>query len=203
MELHVDESGNLGKKDRFFVIVSVHFLNKKRIKNFLKRYTQKRNIAEAKGQVMNFKDRQYLLKKLSTKDDHFISYIVLDKQNLTKRKLFDDKNILFNYLCSFLFRRTIKNCQESISISFDNRTVKVASGNSLKEYLKIKAYAEWNFLNNLNIYHFDSKSNYCIQMADIISNTIFRKYNNEKDHFYNLLKIRESIRFPQNTFGED
>lgn len=203
MELHIDESGDLGPNKGYFVITMVKFLNKKRIKNLLKRYNLKKGLEEAKGQVMDFSDRQSLLNKLSSKDDHFISYIVLDKKNLAHKKLFEDNNILFNFLCSFLFRRTIKNCPDDVNIIFDNRTVKVESGNSLKDYIKIKAYTEWNFSNDLNTIYVDSKSNYCIQMVDIISNTIFRKYTHGKEHFYKILKISESIRFPQNTFSKD
>ncbi len=203
MEIYIDESGNLGKSERYFVITMVQFLNKKRIKNFLKNYSRDNSLVEIKGQVMSFDHRQVLLNKLSSKDDYFISYIVLDKENLTNRKLFDDNNILFNYLCSFLFKKTIKNCSEDITLYFDNRTVKVKSGNSLKDYLKIKAYTEWNFQKNLDVCYSDSKSNFCIQMVDVISNTIFRKYKTAKDHFYSKLKISESIRFPQNTFGKN
>lgn len=203
MEIHIDESGNLGTSGRYFVIAMIQLLNKKRIKNFIRNYNKEKDIVEAKGQVMTIEDRQNLLNKLSSRDDYFISYIVLDKTKVTHKKLFEDKNILFNYLCSFLFRKTIKNCTEDISLYFDNRTVKVKSGNSLKDYLKIKAYTEWNFSNELNVFYLDSKTNYGIQMVDIISNTIFRKYMNGKDHFYNRLKISESIRFPQNNFGQD
>jgi len=203
MEIYIDESGNLGKSNRYFVIAMVKFLNKKRIKNFLRKYTKKLKIGEAKGQIMPFADRQLLLNKLASKDDHFISYIVLDKNKVINSKLFEDKNILFNYLCSFLFKRTVKNCDQDITLYFDNRTVKVESGNSLKDYLKIKAYTSWNFQHELNTEYQDSKSNYCIQMVDIISNTIYRKYTNEKDHFYNKLKISESIKFPHNTFGQN
>jgi len=152
---------------------------------------------------MSFGNRQFILNKLSNKDDYFISYIVLDKTKIKNQKLFEDKNILFNYLCSFLFKKTIKNCPEDINLYFDNRTVKIRSGNSLRDYLKIKSYTEWNFNKELNLYYLDSKSSYCIQMVDIISNTIYRKYNNEKDHFYNKIKINESIKFPQNTFNLD
>jgi len=203
MEIYIDESGNLGKSQRYFVIAMIQLLNKKRVKNFLRQYNKKQNTPEAKGQVMSFEDRQLILNKLLNKDDFFISYIVLDKTKIFNKKLFEDKNILFNYLCSFLFRKTIKNCPENITLYFDNRTVKVKSGNSLKDYLKTKAWTEWNFQNELEVFYLDSKSNYCIQMVDIISNTIFRKYTNNQDHFYNQLNISESIRFPQNNFGQD
>jgi len=203
MEIFIDESGNLGKKGRYFVITMVHLLKKKRIKNFLRNYAIKKGVGEVKGDVMEFSDRQSLLQKLSSKDDYFVSYIVLDKKNLANKKLFEDKNILFNYLCKFLFKKTIKNCQEDVTLYFDNRTVKVRSGNSLMDYLRTEAYTTWNFQKNLNVVYCDSKTNYCIQMIDIISNTIYRKYTNGHEHFYNMLNINESIRFPQATFNKN
>ncbi len=200
---NIDESGNLGRGGgRFFVITAVRYLDDKRIKNFVKRYKSKKQIPEIKGQRINFNDRQDLINKLNSKNDYLISYIVLDKKNLNNHKLFEDNNILFNYLCSFLFKKILKNNEEDVHLCFDNRTVKVKSGNSLLDYLKIKAYTKWNYLGNLSVSYWDSKSNNCIQMSDLISNTIFRRYSNNKIHFYNQINIAEKIRFPHNNFGK-
>lgn len=204
MIIYIDESGNLGQnsKSRFFVITAIYFLNEKRVKNIIKRYKAKKQIREIKGSLLDFRDRQFLLNKLCDKDDYQISYIVLDKKNMTNTKLFEDNNILFNYLCSFLFKNVVMNTHEDIQLCFDNRTVKVASGNSLSDYIKIKAYAEWDYKMRLSVSYVDSKSHNCIQMVDLVSNTIYRSYVHGMRHLYNILKIKDSILFPPNNFGQ-
>lgn len=203
MDVYIDESGNLGEKsnDRFFVITAVCFLKPKRIKNIIKRFKVRKSITELKGSLCDVVDRQYLLNRLNSKNDYFISYIILDKKNLEKKKLFEDSNILFNYLCSFLFKKMLRNSQEKINLFFDNRVVKVASGNSLYDYMRIKAYTEWNFSGDIQVQYLDSHNSHLIQMADFISNTIYQSYRYGKSHFYKMLKINDPIRFPQNRFG--
>ena len=42
MEIHIDESGNLGEAGRYFVIAMIQILNKKRIKTLLEIITIKK-----------------------------------------------------------------------------------------------------------------------------------------------------------------
>lgn len=202
MELFIDESGNLGTKDRYFVIAMLLPVNKKRVLNFMKKFGAKIEDDEIKASKLSFPQKQNLMYKLSQIPDHKISYIVADKKKFTSQKLLDDKNLCFNYLFRHLIKNTISNSKEDVNILVDEHTLKVSSTNSLQDYLKIEAYTKWNFKNNLNISFIDSKNSKLIQTADLIANIVYARYNYNRQHLYNMLKISESIKFPYKYFGQ-
>lgn len=151
---------------------------------------------------MKFEHKQTILNKLRKTEDHSISYIILDKNNLQNAKLFEDKNILYNYLFHWLIKPVIKNAGSDVHVVLDNHSIKVKSINSLSDYIKIKAYTEWGFSHNITISYVDSKHSKHVQMADIIANTIYAHYRyNKTNGLYALLKIDGSIKFPQGRFN--
>lgn len=198
----VDESGNLGKKDRYFVIAMVLPRKTKRISNFVKSFCAENSIDEVHASELSFPQKQELFNRLTSANDYTISYIVLDKNNLDNKKLFEDKNLLYNYLFSYLIKKTIRsNPSEDICILLDNRTIKVKSINSLCDYIKIKAFTQWGYKNNLQISYVDSKNSKTIQVSDIVANAVYAHYMYGTSHFYKMLTISESIKFPQSKFG--
>ena len=66
MELFIDESGNLGKKDRFFVIALLYPANKKRILNIAKHFNTRMKIEEIKGSKLSVPHKQYLILKMKS-----------------------------------------------------------------------------------------------------------------------------------------
>lgn len=200
----VDESGDLGRNgSRYFVIAFLMPQKGKRIANFMKSFCAKHNLEEIKAFQISFAQKQELFNKLNFANDYMVSYVIADKRNIENTKLFQDNNLLYNYLFSFLIKKTIKSAQEDIRIFLDNRSIKTKSINSLCDYIRIKAITEWGFKHNLHISFVDSKDSKTVQAADIIANAIFTKYSFDKDHFYNTLTISESIHFPQETFGKN
>ncbi len=163
----VDESGNLGNDGRYFVIALIVPQRGKRISNFMKAFCAKNNLTEIKASQLSFPQKQDIFNKLTSANDYTVSYIVADKKHITNEQLFRDKNLLYNYLFSFLIRKTIKGSNEDVRIMLDNHSTKT------------------------------------IQAADVIANAIYAKYTYGKDHFYNILTISESIKFPQSTFGQE
>lgn len=115
---------------------------------------------------------------------------------ITTPKLFQSNNLLFNYLFSLLIRDTIRANTDDIDILIDNRTQKVASSNSLCDYIKLKAITEWGFNKNLNITYVDSKNCKTVQIADLVANSIRRKYFHHLTDFYDRLNVVKSIKFP-------
>jgi hypothetical protein len=201
MELFFDESGNLGKKDRYFIIAMLMPVNKKRIRNFTRRFCAKIEQDEIKASTLGFAQKQNLLYKLSKIPDNKISYIVADKINIESKKLLSDTNLCFNYLFMHLVKKVVSNANEDVSLLIDEHTIKVGSINSLKDYLRIKAYTEWGFTNELNISFTDSKNSKLIQVADLAANAIYARYNYNKKHLYKMLNIDQGIKFPYNRFG--
>ena len=176
-------------------------MNKKRIKNFVKRFCAKNDYDEVKASKLSFPEKQKLIMKLFKIKDNKISYITVDKYKISSQRLWNDKNILFNYLFKFLIKDIVSNTKEDINIYVDEHTIKVSSINSLQDYLRIQAYTEWGFSYNLNIIFTDSKNSKLIQVADLAANIIYARYNYNRSHLYNLLNISESIKFPYKKFG--
>jgi len=154
--LFVDESGNLGTKDRYFVLAMLAPQNNKRIINLMKRFCAANNLPEIKASKLSFPQKQGIFNKLCSANDYTVSYIVADKQNIDNKKLFDDKNLCFNYLFSFLVNKTIKSAQEDLCILLDNHSTKVGSINSLADYIKIKSYTQLGYKHNLQIAYTNS-----------------------------------------------
>lgn len=201
--LFVDESGDLGTKGRYFVIAMLAPQRSKRISNFMKKFCVKHGLVEVKGTHLSFPYKQELFNKLCSANDYTISYIVLDKWNLDNKKLFEDKNLCYNYLFSFLVKKTIRSAREDLYIMLDNHSTRVKSINSLTDYIKIKAFTQWGYTGNLHVSYTDSKNSKIVQAADVIANAIYAKYTYGTDHFYNMLTISESIRFPHSRFGAE
>ncbi|MEA3449785.1 MAG: DUF3800 domain-containing protein [Patescibacteria group bacterium] len=202
MELYFDESGNLGKKDRYFVIAMLLPVNKKRIKNFTRRFCAKLGHDEIKASRLDFVQKQNLIHKLSKIPDNKVSYIVADKLKIESQKLLGDTNLCFNYLFMHLVKNVVSNAKEDVNMLIDEHTIKVGSINSLKDYLRIKAYTEWGFEKELNIFFTDSKNSKLVQTADLVANTVYARYNYDRKHLYNMLNISESIQFPYKKFGK-
>jgi len=201
MELFIDESGNLGPKDRYFVIALFWPSNKKRIRNLARSFCAKNSLDEIKAARLSFPDKQDLIIKLSSVTDNTISYIVADKRKIQSQKLWSDKNLCFNYLFMHLVRNIVSQSGEDVNMLVDEHALKVSSQNSLQDYLRIKAYTEWGFIHELNIVFTDSRQSKLVQIADLCANAIYARYNYGKSHLYGLLPISQSLRFPHLDFG--
>src|SRR3974390_438451 len=94
-DIYVDESGDLGQNgERFFVIALIIAQKQERIKNIVKHFCASQSIQEIKASSLGFPHKQNLLQKLTSVDDHSISYIVVDKKHIQNEKLFEDKNLI-------------------------------------------------------------------------------------------------------------
>src|SRR3989338_28628 len=196
----IDESGDLGTKGRYFVMALLSPQKSKRISNFMRKFCAKNSLQEVKASQLSFPQKQFIFNKLCSANDYTISYIVADKLNIDNKKILEDKNLCYNYLFSFLVKKTVKSTQEDITLLLDNHSTKVKSINSLADYIKIKAFTQWGFTHNLNISYVDSRNSKVIQATDVVSNAIYAKYTYGKDHFYSKLTISESIKFPYSKF---
>ena len=104
---------------------------------------------------------------------------VFDKKYM--RKEIVDSNIFFNYAVKVLIQDCILpelNLQENdepidFIISIDNRNIRVGELNNLETYLKTEFCI---YDDDFKITYYDSKTNYGIQLADLIVNTFYNKY---------------------------
>ncbi len=202
LKVYIDESGDLGLNEGYFVIAMFIPSDSKRIKNIITRFCAYHGIEEAHACHLYFPDRQFLVNKLNQKNDYTAAYIVVDKMMVNNEALFKSNNLLFNYLFSFLVKDIFKGCSDDIAICLDNRNQKVASVNSLSEYIKIKAYTSWGFTRDVTFRYYDSRDVKALQMVDLIAHCVFKKYTHKKEDLYNKLNISKSIKFPIERFRD-
>lgn len=104
---------------------------------------------------------------------------VFDKKYMRKEII--DSNIFFNYAVKVLIQDCILpelNLQENTEpiefiISIDNRNIRVGELNNLETYLKTEFCI---YEDDFSIKYYDSKTNYGIQLADLIVNTFYNSY---------------------------
>lgn len=149
--------------------------------------------------------KYHLLECIASKDVT-VSYIVIDLNHIESR-LLKDKNILYNFASKILISRLIteKDTGTKINILFDNKTTKIASKNSLREYIIAYIVYEENLDVEINFEYKDSdaKDAFIIQAADYVANALYSKYEYKKDIYANLFshKINITQHFPYKTFG--
>ena len=221
VNLYIDESGNLGTgMGRYFLIcaleVDLTLKNaiSKRAGRVICRFKQKNDIpkiTELKGSRLKDDDRLELLDKILFKGIK-VRYIVLDlKQTTMLLAKSDDKNAWFNYLIQLIVKRIVEEYKdvEKINLYLDNRSVKIGNRLSLKPYLYNKLVLEQLETKNnvkrieFDINYFESESCYLIQWADIVANSLYKKYNSNNEKFYAKIKpyIVYESRFPSKKFG--
>ena len=222
VNLYIDESGNLGTgMGRYFLICALEVDStlknsiSKRAGRVICRFKQKNDIpkiTELKGSRLKDDDRLELLDKILFKGIK-VRYIVLDlKQTTMLLAKSDDKNACFNYLIQLIVKRIVEEYKdvEKINLYLDNRSVKIGNRLSLKPYLYNKLVLEQLETKNnvkrieFDINYFESESCYLIQWADIVANSLYKKYNSNNEKFYAKIKpyIVYESRFPSKKFGQ-
>ena len=140
-----DESGNLGRVGRYFVIACIDTTECKALHNVMKR---KLKIADDKFPDMKKNHaheikavdaypcvKHHILECIASKNLS-VSYIVADLQHV-KPKLLEDKNILYNYLMKLLLDRIIS--------SKDNGTSSMTRSQLIKKGAKIQRHCSCHF----------------------------------------------------------
>lgn len=208
--LVLDESGNLGTFGRYFVIACIDTNDIKALHNIMKR-----KIIQAGEVFPALKDlhtheikakeaypcvKYHILESIISKDIS-ISYIVVDLANVRWR-LLEDNNIMYNYTARLLLAKLITKKDEGtvINILFDNKTTKITSRNSLKDYIILYFTCERNLDVKINFKYMDSNSKraYVIQAVDYVANAIYNSYEYENDLYMNVFKskIKYKQHFP-------
>lgn len=209
--LNFDESGNMGTNGRFFTIACIETSNLKPLENTMSKtilktrqtfpsYTDMKEI-KAKDSSGIIKD--YFLRRIGSKEIK-IRYVVADLENVYDR-LKKDKNLLYNYMLQFIIVPAISNKKTSqLELNLDKRSIKVQSGNSFEDYIKIKLNYEMGFNIDIVVNYYESHNSYAIQAADFVANAIQTKYEHKYDAFYKLVssKIVQRELFPRSVFGQ-
>ncbi len=188
--------------------MKIFTINNKKEEKFLRRKTQvfdfftNSTLQQIQGRPGQSLGTTSSRQKFSKKDDFHCSYIVGDKNHIYQ-KLLKDKNICFNYLASHLFKAILKGTNDDVQVIIDNRSVKVASKNSLQDYIKLEALTKWGFEKKITFEYQDSQMVKNLQSVHLIANVVYGRYTYNKRNLYDLIdnKFIHRIEFPQNRFN--
>lgn len=189
---YIDESGDLGfapGSSRYFVIgvVCVDSDEQKLIKRYVRRFRAKKGLGrkvELHASETKTVDRVHFCQGLARLPCS-IHYLVLNKAKI-KPELRRDKNILYNFLCGLVLPPLMSVMQQA-TIHMDCRNIKVASGNSLHDYLRVKLWGEMNASVDVQFGYFDSRESEGIQAADLVANAVYRRYERGDSRAYDSL----------------
>lgn len=207
LRIYIDESGDLGSGGYYFVMAAVVFLTDfaaKKGSRLVRKIRKRMETEELKSSRMNFTERQTILNKLMDINGVEFFYFIAEKSRVSLLREDYSKNLIYNYFAKLLVDEIFKTYQEKMYIVFDARTTKVQSMNSLKDYLLIDAYVNYKKKSDrVIIEQADSCLVNNLQLADLISGTVYQAYTRNKRHFLDLIgqKVRSANEFPEASFS--
>ena len=191
--VYLDESGSIHKNSntKYFAVGGYFTLEKYRLKitslykKINKLVKKERNISidkEIKSYDYLTKEKQLIFSSMENIPGFYGFSKVFDKEKMQKGIV--DSNIFYNYAVKLIFSDIIfpllKNYtdeQIEIKLLCDNRNIRVGDLKNLENYLNTEFC-----LNNcaFSVGYYDSKTNFGIQLADLIVNTFYNYYANFK-----------------------
>lgn len=191
--VYLDESGSIHKNSntKYFAVSGYFTFEKYRLKitslykkiNKLVKDERKIKIdKEIKSYDYLTKEKQLIFSSMENIPGFYGFSKVFDKEKMQKGIV--DSNIFYNYAVKLIFSdiifpllKSYTDEQIEIKLLCDNRNVRVGDLKNLENYLNTEFC-----LNNyvFNVSYYDSKTNFGIQLADLIVNTFYNYYANYK-----------------------
>jgi hypothetical protein len=200
--IFLDESGDLGfnfkkkKTSKYFVVTFLFVKEKFPIEKIVKKIFKGFSKIEVKnhnGIIHAFKEaprtRQKLLNLFREKNMSNILVIYLNKKKVYT-KLQDEKQVLYNYVTNILLDRI---CTKKL-IPINEKITLVASRRETNKFLNqnfsayLKDQAQNNHKLNIDIEIKSPSQEKSLQAVDMLSWSIFRKYEHGDESYYNLIK---------------
>ena len=187
--IFIDESGDLGDKgSKYFVLAAILVEDYRTLDNLINKTRRifKKEIGQAneiKGSETPPKVKKRILKKLNQKKFKAF-FIVFDKKYKYKLDYDNDNNILYDILSSHLAKLIAINDSTFIFVDRKkNKKSKMEDFNKLfKDNLKNSKRRP------IFIKHVDSKKYKGIQIADLMSWSVYQYFENNNDEYVNLIK---------------
>ena len=186
--IYIDESGEPGNDSNYLIMGAIIVNDNVKVDRIINkvRRTYKKQLGsdpEIKGTKTKTHIKKKVLKNLN-KIDYQAIIIVFDKKNRYKINYHHDNNLLYNIIASKLAEEL--NIQDKTTIIID------------KSKNKVKHQQDFNnlFMPNLNnpnnypviIKHEDSVKHKGLQIANLISWSVFQSIENDNDEYINLIK---------------
>ena len=213
IDIFIDESGNLGKRERFFVISVIRFKSDadyKKWKNLAKGVVKNASrLKEIKSSVMSYASKKRILQMIERKSIGFnvwLGIIDTNHKHYVKHFITGDhsKELAFNYTLKNLFERYLarKIQKKYLVVCADQRNTKTGSKYSLGEYLTVELIHNDSIqLQSVSVQYCDSKDDYGVQLADLVANIAYTKfeYNQSRHLFDTYVKpnVLGEFRYPE------
>lgn len=207
--LYLDESGDLGfdfvnkKPTKFFTICILTVKgaeSRKRIAKMIERTLRRklnpknkrrRIVHELKATSTTLQIKQYFYRNIRNADFSIYS-LTLNKKRLYPN-LINDKSRVYNWIARMLLDQIdFSDAQTQVNLVIDK-------SKSKPEIAEFDRYVLWNLKGKINpkiplsIAHKDSREDLCLNVADLFSWGIFRKYEKKDSAWYKV--YQEKIRF--------
>lgn len=211
--VYLDESGSIHKnsRTRYFAVGGYFSFEKDKMKIRAKYKQENLKLKKSKNLDLHTEIKSYDMteeEKISIFDkiqdiDTFHGCVKVFDKALMKKEIIDS-NIFFNYAVKVLIIDCIlpglnlQDINEPIEfiISIDNRNIRVGELNNLETYLKTEFCI---YDDDFAITYYDSKTNYGIQLADLIVNTFYNHYKDNRI-VKNLIKTLKPKNFRVSLF---
>jgi hypothetical protein len=118
--------------------------------------------------------------------------IVVNKQAVQPH-LRQDPNKLYNYMLGLLLLKEMAK-HKNVTFLPDNRSVKVASGNSLHDYLQTQLWYELGVETRLKTEATDSKQSITLQFADMMAGVVGSKFELGSGEPFQILAEHVSLK---------
>lgn len=218
--LVLDESGAMHLKDeRYFVIAGYLTTDINKIKSCHRKIEKEiltikkidlHNHKELKSTNITPKQQATFINNLLSIDGVIGVSITIDKYQLDNFKA--SENLAYNYfvknLINYLLNCNIVILNEAydVVLLLDNRSIAVKNANDLETFLNLEFVYSLAYDKNFIVKYLDSNKHREIQMADYISNALWKSYNlDEHKILYHLdmslFKLIKQSKFPFKTFG--
>ena len=191
--VYLDESGSIHKNShtKYFAVGGYFAFkeDKNKVTSLYKKINKTikdtRNIPldkEVKSYDMTEEEKVDIFNQIQDIDTFYGCVKVFEKGAM--RKEIVESNIFFNYAVKLLFKDCIvpllnlNQIQDNIEfiVSVDNRNIRIGDLNNLETYLKTEFCLD-NF--DFKITYYDSATNYGIQLADLVVNTLYNYYKDK------------------------
>lgn len=197
MYVFLDESGDLGFKktsSRWFLFTMAVVFDARALERVVKKIwrplkKKHKTLGELHAYHADRATRIRMLKKLREVKDLRILCIVLDKKKVGLN-LQNEKNYLYNYAANILLKRLIKSggltIDSIINLCIDRKDTKKQLRENFLKYLT-RGMSETRKA-AFSVQLLPSYDNKSLQAVDFISWAIFRKYEQDDNEYYEIIK---------------
>ena len=203
--IYIDESGDLGlsrKSSKVLVISALLTTDPGQLDRIIKNARRYKFSKELKGaNEIKFNKssrelREYLITKLNETIGCQGIHCILEKGKLYSKYLTENKHKLYNFVSGSLASAIILD-SDSVEVRVDESKGKQILRDDFNRYFEPKLRMGSN-IGKLSISHNYSENFSGIQFADILSGSIYQKYNSGNSHYADMINLSS---FPQ-TFIE-